>query len=418
MPLFHQITKHSYLSIRQNNFYLDWDSQSRNYKEYPHFQKRVKIDDIKALDGLNSVGGMTLERTYSNGKYYLRSVPSAGGLFPFELYIQIRDIEGISDGIYHYEPYFRTLCLLEKITSDGVEYYFKNQNQQKGFVFLISSVYFRSSWKYRDRSISYILLDSGHQLGAIYASMCFMERVFSIDFDFDKLALNEKFGFRKDEMFMVSGKSSFERENTIRDFAKNIPYSAPSDYLKENDFVYEAYEKSANFNDEVIEKFDFFNGVSKEELKAAIINRRSMREFRGLTITKNSFEFIIDKIFEFAKMHNIEIFYTLHRVENKIQGLYKHNQLLKEGDFSVKSRYLSLEQALGGMSSVTFYFTSNEIEKYQKTYILSGFLAHIIYLKCELQGVGCSGIGAYYDDECKEFLGTNNNILYLLAIGR
>jgi len=418
MPLFHQMTKHSYMSIRQNNFYLDWDTQPKNYKQYPHFQKRIKIDDIEALDGLNLVGGITLERTYPNGKYYLRTVPSAGGLFPFELYIQIRDIKGIADGIYHYEPYFRTLCLLEKITNDGLEHYFKNQKEQKGFVFLISSVYFRSSWKYRDRSIRYIFLDSGHQLGSIYASICYMERVFSIDFDFDKLALNEKFCFRKDEMFMVSGKSSFEIDKTILDFAKNIPYSAPSDYLQENNFVYESYEKSANFNDNIIEKFNFFNSVSKEELKIAILNRRSIREFRGLSIEKKSFEFIVDKIFEFADSYNIEIFYTLHRVENKIQGLYKHNELLKEGDFSAKSRYLSLEQVLGGMSGVTFYFTSNEIEKYQKTYILSGFLAHIIYIKCELQGVGCSGIGAYYDDECKEFLGTDNNILYLLAIGK
>jgi hypothetical protein len=73
---------------------------------------------------------------------------------------------------------------------------------------------------------------------------------------------------------------------------------------------------------------------------------------------------------------------------------------------------------LGGESAVTFYFTSDEVKKYQKVNILSGFLAHIIYLRCEMLNIGCSGIGAYYDDETKQFLNTHNNILYLLAIGR
>ena len=96
----------------------------------------------------------------------------------------------------------------------------------------------------------------------------------------------------------------------------------------------------------------------------------------------------------------------------------KQKGFIKEGDFSNKSKYLSLEQNIGGESAVTFYFTSDVIEAYQKVTILSGFLAQIVYLKGEMKGIGCTGIGAYYDEETKEFLGTNNNILYLLAIGR
>ncbi|HHD74341.1 MAG TPA: hypothetical protein ENL00_00755 [Nitratifractor sp.] len=123
-------------------------------------------------------------------------------------------------------------------------------------------------------------------------------------------------------------------------------------------------------------------------------------------------------LFEFANSQNIDIFYTLHRVEDTTEGLYKNAQLLKEGDFKEKSRYLSLEQNLGGESAATLYFTSSDLEKYQKASILSGFIAHIIYLRCQLQAIGCSGIGAYYDEEAKSFLNTDNNILYLLAIGK
>jgi len=105
-------------------------------------------------------------------------------------------------------------------------------------------------------------------------------------------------------------------------------------------------------------------------------------------------------------------------VDNKLQGLYKNQELIREGNFSKKSSYLSLEQNIGGESAATFYFTSNEEEAYQKVNLLSGFLAQIIYLKSEIKNIGCTGIGAYYDDEVKEFLETSNNILYLLAIGK
>jgi hypothetical protein len=33
-------------------------------------------------------------------------------------------------------------------------------------------------------------------------------------------------------------------------------------------------------------------------------------------------------------------------------------------------------------------------------------------------GIGCSGIGAYYDDEVTDFLETNAKVLYALAIGK
>jgi hypothetical protein len=135
-------------------------------------------------------------------------------------------------------------------------------------------------------------------------------------------------------------------------------------------------------------------------------------------IDANSLNTITKDLFDFAQSQGVNIYYTLHHVDDTPQGLYKNGVLEKEGDFQERSKYLSLEQKLGGMSAVTFYFTSSEVNKYQKTTILSGFIAHIIYLRCELLGVGCSGLGAYYDDETKNFLQTSDNILYVLAIGR
>ncbi|WP_373069718.1 SagB family peptide dehydrogenase [Sulfurimonas sp.] len=397
---------------------MDWQSQPVNHKLYPHFNQRFKIDDYEELKDLNLIGGITYEKKYPNGTYYLRSVPSAGGLYPCEVYIQIRGVKGLLNGIYHYEPYSASLTLLQEIEKDGVEHYFKEQNQEKGLVFMISSVYFRSSWKYRDRSIRYILLDSGHQLGSIYAALSVMGRENEVLFDFDKISLNSVFGFRDDEMFTCAIKSSQTVEKEVTKLRQQLPFVSGCDYLETNEFIEQAYKETAIYEDNNSKVPDFFNEIPKDQLKRAILNRRSIRAFRQESITKDEFDFILKDLFDFAEKNSIEIFYTVHNVNDQELGLYKSTDLIKEGDFRGKSEYLALEQKLGSQSAVTFYFTSSEVEKYQKVNILSGFIAQIIYLRAELMGIGCSGIGAYYDDECKEFLNTKNNILYLLAIGR
>jgi len=414
----HTPTNHSYKSVRMNAFFLDWRTQPKNYKTYPHFHSRFKLDEYEELKDLNLIGGITFEKEYPEGKYYLRTNPSAGALYPCELYLQITGVKGLLQGIYHYEPHSRSLVLLHELTKDGVEYYYKDKTKQKGIIFLISSIYFRSSWKYRDRSLRYILLDSGHQLGSIYATTYVMNQNPTLSFDFDKLTLNKQFGFREDEMFTSSLFITTPKEKQVEPLTLELPYVCGCDYTQTNNFIEQGYKKSAIYEDTVIENPNLFEAIGKEELKTAILNRRSIRAFNKLPITKEDFEFIINKLFHFANEHNIEIYYTLHRVSEMTEGLYKEDILIAKGDFSQKSRYLSLEQNLGGDSAVTFYFTSKEQEKYQKVNILSGFLAQIIYLKSELKSIGCSGIGAYYDLEVQKFLKTENNILYLLAIGR
>lgn len=412
----YKLTNHSYISVRKNAFFLDWRTQPRNYKLYPHFYQSFNLSNYEELKDFSLIGGITFEKEYPDGKYYLRTVPSAGGLYPCEVYVQVRNIKGMISGVYHYEPLKNRLTLLEEIENEGVEYYFKNTPKQDGFLFLISSVYFRSSWKYRDRSIRYILLDAGHQLGAIYSALFVMQREFKINFDFDKLALNDVFGFEGYEMFLVSAFSSSPKDKEVKKLKQNLPFVSGADYLERNSSIENDYKNSATFEDKEIDYVHFFE--DREVLKSAIINRRSIRAFKGLEITKEDFEFMFKNIFEFASLHNIEIYYTIHNIVKMQKGLYKNVTLLKEGDFSDKSGYLALEQKLGSQSAVTLYFTSDEKEKIQKVNILSGFLAHILYLKSTMRDIGCSGIGAYYDEEAKEFLGTSNNILYMLAIGR
>ncbi len=160
---YHQATKHSYLSVQIDPNYVDASTQPSAFKVYPKFYRRAQPSAFKVypkfyrrvkLNVNNSVHSfisltstITLEKMYKDGLQKLRVNPSAGALYPTEVYIQIRGIEGIINGIYHLEVENNCLTLIYELIDDGLESYIIPGKSINGFIFLISCVYYRSSWK-------------------------------------------------------------------------------------------------------------------------------------------------------------------------------------------------------------------------------------------------------------------------------
>jgi hypothetical protein len=99
-----------------------------------------------------------------------------------------------------------------------------------------------------------------------------------------------------------------------------------------------------------------------------------------------------------------------------VSGLYKGSSLIKEGDFCDKVGYLCVNQGIARDSAVTLFFVS-AYQNYQTAMQIAGFIGHRVYLISNYLGIGCSGIGAFYDDETQEFLGTDKDVLYAIVIG-
>ncbi len=127
----------------------------------------------------------------------------------------------------------------------------------------------------------------------------------------------------------------------------------------------------------------------------------------------------------------MEIYSVVHRVDGMLAGLYQGTHLLKAGDFSEKTGYLCINQAFAVREAsrredvgaaiardctVTLFFVSDYLND-QTAMQIAGFLGHRVYLTSNYLGVQCSGIGAYYDDDTKELLETNKDVLYGIAIG-
>ena len=417
MQEFHNQTDITLKNSFEQNQFVDWRTQPKSYKTYPKFFRRYILDDYEELKFIKNFGKVTYQKTYGKNEVKLRTNPSAGGLYPCEIYIQIRGIKGFLSGIYHYEPLTNTLVLIHELSLDGVESYFKETKQQK-FIFLISNVYFRTSWKYEKRTIRYLLLDTGHQIASIYASLKLEGLDFSINFDFDKKLLNEEFGFEGYEFFQCSIISENYKENSPRKLREKIANVSACDYQIREPFVENFYERNCKEEFQNISKLSFLDEFTKDELENMIENRRSIRAFTKGPITKYEFEFILKDIFEFSDDFGIEIFIINNNIELLPKGVYKNVIFEKAGNFSENATKLAFNQNLGGTSAFTLFFTSKIGSNYTQNSIICAFLAHIISLRATHLDIGSSGLGAFFDDLCQDFLETKNNILYLQAVGR
>jgi SagB-type dehydrogenase family enzyme len=93
-------------------------------------------------------------------------VPSGGGLYPLEQYVIARRIGGLAPGIYHYNvPGHFLECVSEgsmpaKVLSDT--FMAQPYVGQSAFVLVLTAVFARSLWKYRDRGYRYMLFEAGH----------------------------------------------------------------------------------------------------------------------------------------------------------------------------------------------------------------------------------------------------------------
>lgn len=129
----------------------------RSYKDVP-----LKLEEISQI--LWAAQGITDPQG-------LRSAPSAGALYPIEIYLIAGNIKDLASGIYKYSPHQHSLILIEK--GDKGRELCKAALHQSCIesapaLVIISAIYERTTVKYGDRGIRYVHLEAGHISQNIY----------------------------------------------------------------------------------------------------------------------------------------------------------------------------------------------------------------------------------------------------------
>ena len=181
---YHQRTKYDPETIGQKSGGLDWSKQPHPYKDYkighevdlkPYLDKpSADVDEDwlwwRRLSRLliDSYGLTAKVMTQSGAPMYLRSAPSAGGLYPAEVYIVSRGTSLLPPGLYNYQV--RTHSLLRYWDTHPWQdlqaaCFWHPSLETTEMAVVVSAVFQRSAWRYRDRAYRRVFLDSGHLLG-------------------------------------------------------------------------------------------------------------------------------------------------------------------------------------------------------------------------------------------------------------
>jgi SagB-type dehydrogenase family enzyme len=167
----------------------DWGSQPPLYKTYPDAEQ-IALPTPGEFSGLPT--GQAIRRRRSKRDYTdkpltlttlsdllyladginaeqwgtsLRSAPSAGALYPIEIYVIAHRVEDIEPGLYHYHVHDHALHVLKRgslqaqVVRHGLQQQFLGE---AGVVLVLTAIFQRLRFKYQERSYRYALMEVGH----------------------------------------------------------------------------------------------------------------------------------------------------------------------------------------------------------------------------------------------------------------
>ena len=100
-----------------------------------------------------------------------RTAPSAGALYPLEVYVAVGNVEGLDAGVYRYDPTAHALSEVRKgdvLKSLSRATFWQKWVGAGAFAMVFSAVYERTTGKYGERGIRYVHMEAGHAAQNVY----------------------------------------------------------------------------------------------------------------------------------------------------------------------------------------------------------------------------------------------------------
>lgn len=161
-------------------------------------RKRRSVRDYKtqtvSLKELSQILWGSYGVTAKEWGYYLKTAPSAGALYPIEIYVASFNVEGLKKGIYHFNPKDMTLIgVFEGDFSGEITSACLGQDfiLDSAFTLVLTAIPSRTMGRYRERGVRYILMDLGCIIQNIYLSLTAMNMGGCIIGAFSDSAMNK-----------------------------------------------------------------------------------------------------------------------------------------------------------------------------------------------------------------------------------
>lgn len=189
---YHQTTKHSWWSVRRRAQPLDWANRPGPFKRYRGLtpiplptawpadlhpaatvlsQGRgpgdVRVDAAVLAKLLFCAAGVTRQL---HG-IAMRAAPSAGALYPIEVYLACGPLEGLESGVYHFDPEHFGLHRLR--SGDFRAHLAEAVHPDLASLpasLVLTGIPWRTAWKYRERGFRHLFWDGGTLLANLMAA--------------------------------------------------------------------------------------------------------------------------------------------------------------------------------------------------------------------------------------------------------
>ena len=492
---YHESTKHSPYSVRTDAHYLDWAIQPRPFKLYEGLEPiqlprdiigtdssllsilpRMKPEQPRSQPRLEDVAqllffsaGITKKKPYPGGEILLRAASCTGALYEIDLYLVCAELDGLTSGVYHFNP--RDFCLYclrpgdhRQIVSSACA---GEESIARAPLSVISTgTYWRNAWKYRARTYRHFGWDNGTILANLL-TMCsarqlpaklilgFLDGEINrlLDLDTDREVALSIVGVGEDEgnlpapppvpplglqtvplseievdypeMRQMHGSTVLESKQEVAEWRGNAPATAT---VSKTGRIFEL-------------DVDDFRSLSQDSPERAILRRGSSRSFAQKTISYKQFSSLLNTCAQgipadFLGLPGSSI-NDWYLIVNSVEGLpagsyFFHRQkgqieLLKEGNHRDLAGHLGLGQELPRDASFNVFFLADldsilrrfGNRGYRAVQLEAGILGGRLYLAAYAQGLGATGL-TFFDDEVIEFFSPGaegKSAIFLMALG-
>ena len=396
---------------------------------------------------------------------FLRAAPSAGGLYPAELYVVIRSWAGVAPGLYGYHPRRHALIPLwegsEVADHLAAACYGDAEVAAAPACLVVTGVFERSRWRYRERAYRRICLDSGHLLGnALLATHALGLRA-HLTTAFHDDGIDRLLRLDQDQEGSLAVVAVDFAGEARRPRWTALPSgTGPADALPLMDTLHAASRlpavrpRPAAVGDGLTElhlRHGWATSVAltpgpspmANEVLAAIAGRRSTRTFVPSSITAEAFGRILaagvghpasglGPTPSLAAGH-LRTFVVVHAVMGIEPGVYylaPHGLELRRVRPEVTreaTQELCLGQDLGGQAAAVVVHTADLRQAvrhggdriYRLLHLDAGLIGERLDLAALAEGLGSSGIGGFFDDRTTDLLGIprDHAVLYLTTLG-
>jgi len=404
----------SYHRHEMTGHQLDWQNQPVVYKEYPGVDpvlmprnipppKKTLYDLLRKTEMGDGLQGMNIERlslilglTYSittkachaGGDFYFRSVASAGALYPAEIYVAAHGVNGLNDGLYYFG--IRSHCLYPLRTQA------LSVNKTPILTFFLTAIFFRSAWKYRERSYRYHLLDTGHLAENLALALKAFRLPSNLSYDFDDRRVNHLLGldetkevsltvahvFGRDFISDTSGQEIDELPDEIRKASsmavEEIDYPAIREIHLAGSVAVSQTDPEPEMIREIGTTPDTWTKYTRPsswplfmDYPDALFNRRSRRNFVKETIRKDCMMALLDSlcVTDIANSAGESVYnrsvctgFLVGNVDDMAPGFYLFDTvresigLVASGFFMEKMAHVCLDQAWLTNAAIHFLF--------------------------------------------------------------